>query len=264
MLARVLGWVKPACRRASVGRSRQASSAASSSVGPRHHNSPLTCRPFQPTSASSSASPPCTTPRSDHSGWPSRCNAMCCDQQPCSKRSALPCRPSTAMSQPMQTPSPAQSTDSVCCVTAPLKTIASCGNHSSTAPLAADKRTDCVARRPAARYHLPAPGVVNSACACGATVSDTSNSSPPAIPPGGCSINSCAMSGPSGYKAFCTRNGPACASCANTLRSPRRSTPKCRRACHAGRRANTGSHAPRRRSGKGSGADIRPAAGHNR
>src|SRR5882762_7396624 len=81
------------------------------------------------------------------------------------------------------------------------------GSHSRT-PLTS-KQSFWLAQGPAERYHFPAPGVVNSAEQPWSILAFKVNSSPPAIPPGGCTTIAWHTASPSGYNGFCTTNGPS-------------------------------------------------------
>src|SRR6267143_6217065 len=81
------------------------------------------------------------------------------------------------------------------------------GSHSSTP--STSKQSFCMAQGPAERYHFPAPGVVNSAADSGSTFTLRCNSSPPAMPPGGCTTIAWHTASPSGYSGFCTTSGPS-------------------------------------------------------
>src|SRR5688572_11287123 len=97
--------------------------------------------------------------------------------------------------------------------------MVSCGSHSRLP--ATSKRSAWRASAPEVRYHLPAPGVVSSAAACLDVSTLKDSSSPPAIPPGGCTTMAWQTASPSGYSGFCTTSGPSCLFAEITVLSPR-------------------------------------------
>jgi len=111
-------------------------------------------------------------------------------------RSPEPRRLRQMISQPMKrAPSPS-SMVVFSPASAPSNTMVSRGSHSSVP--ATTKSSDCRAQAPAERYHLPAPGVVSKAWLPCAARTSSASSSPPAMPPGGCTTMAWQTSAPSG------------------------------------------------------------------
>src|SRR5690606_4951246 len=98
------------------------------------------------------------------------------------------------------------------------KKMFSCGSQSRRALVSRRSATRCVAGRPFDLYQRVAPGVLSTAWLPGASSISMERWSPPAMPEGGCRIVAWQMAGPSGYRAFCTSNGPSCRLRASTVR----------------------------------------------
>ena len=94
------------------------------------------------------------------------------------------------------------------------------------------RRRDCRAVPPRLRYHLPAPGVVISACAPGPSARSIARLSPPTMPAGGCTtIAWQTASGLPGAAPSARRSGPRVLAARRARsRSPRAANPSASRA----------------------------------